>query len=105
LLAAPTVKRALEARARRGPAGPTTEERARRHSRLWAEARDEIGGASVSARLLTPESYELTSMTALDLATRALGGELPLGFQTPARACGADYILGFPGVSREDLRG
>jgi short subunit dehydrogenase-like uncharacterized protein len=103
LLAAPAVKRALVARVRRGAAGPTADERARRHSRLWAEARDEVGGAVVAARLVTPESYELTSMTALDMATRALRGELPAGFQTPARACGADYILGFPDVVRADL--
>jgi short subunit dehydrogenase-like uncharacterized protein len=55
------------------------------------------------ARLSTPESYELTSMTAVDLATRALRGELTAGFQTPARACGPDYILRFPGVTREDV--
>ena len=57
------------------------------------------------ARLRTPESYELTSMTALDLAARALRGELPVGFQTPARAAGPDYVLQFPGVAREDVAG
>jgi len=105
LLASPMVKRALAARARSGAAGPTADERARRRSRLWAEARDPAAGAVVTARLATPESYELTSMTALDLATRALRGQLPIGFQTPARACGADYILGFEGVVREDVPG
>ena len=29
--------------------------------------------------------------------------ELPAGFQTPARAAGADFILQFPGVSRQDV--
>ena len=33
-------------------------------------------------------------MTALDLAARALRGELSPGFHTPARACGPDYVLG-----------
>jgi short subunit dehydrogenase-like uncharacterized protein len=102
LLATGVVQRALAARVRRGPPGPTAEERARRRSRLWAEARDPAGQV-VQARLVTPESYELTSITALDLAARALRGELPPGYQTPARACGADYILGFPEVSREDV--
>jgi short subunit dehydrogenase-like uncharacterized protein len=104
LLASATVKRALEARVRRGPAGPTAEERARGTSHLWAEARDGAGHVAV-ARLRTPESYELTSMTALDLAARALRGQLPAGFQTPARACGPDYVLQFPGVAREDVGG
>jgi hypothetical protein len=44
-------------------------------------------------------------MTALDLAGRALRGELPAGFQTPARAGGPDYVLQFPGVAREDVAG
>jgi short subunit dehydrogenase-like uncharacterized protein len=98
------VKRALAARVRRRPAGPTADERARRSSHLWAEARDAAGRIAV-ARLRTPESYELTSMTALDLATRALRGEVAAGFQTPARACGPDYVLSFPGVAREDVAG
>jgi short subunit dehydrogenase-like uncharacterized protein len=102
LLAAGPVKRALEARVRRGPAGPTAAERARRGSHLWAEARDAAGRVAV-ARLRTPESYDLTSMTALDLATRALRGELVAGFHTPSGACGPDYILQFPGVAREDV--
>ena len=41
-------------------------------------------------------------MTALDLAERALRGEAPVGYQTPARAHGADYVLGIAGVSRRD---
>jgi short subunit dehydrogenase-like uncharacterized protein len=30
------------------------------------------------------------------------GGAVP-GFQTPAQAYGADFILDFPGVTREDI--
>ena len=80
---------------------PTASERARRETLLWAEATDDAGHAA-RARLRTPEAYELTSMTALDLAQRAARRELAPGFQTPARACGPDYILTFPGVSRQD---
>ena len=54
-------------------------------------------------RLRTPEAYELTSWTAVELAARALRGELPPGFQTPARACGPDFILAFPGTERTDI--
>jgi short subunit dehydrogenase-like uncharacterized protein len=102
LLRAPAVQRALQERVRRGPPGPTTEQRARRDARLWAEGRDGAGGL-VRARMRTPDPYELTSWTALALAERALRGELPSGFQTPARATGPDFILQFPGVSREDV--
>ena len=102
LLATDAVQRALAARVRRRAPGPTADQRARRRSRLWAEARN-AAGETAHARLVTPESYQLTSITALDLAARALRGELPAGYQTPARACGADYILGVPGVEREDI--
>jgi len=102
LLAWPALRRMFEARIRRGPPGPTAEERARLETLLWAEATDD-GGRAARARLRTPEAYELTSMTALDLGLRAARGELPAGYQTPARALGPDYILSFPGVAREDV--
>jgi len=102
LLSSRAIKRRLEARVRGGPRGPTAAERARRESLLWAEAADDAGHAA-HARMRTPEAYELTSMTALDLAQRAARRELPPGFQTPARACGRDYILSFPDVSRDDV--
>ena len=37
-----------------------------------------------------------------DPAKRALDGDAAVGFQTPARGYGADFVLGFDGVSRED---
>jgi short subunit dehydrogenase-like uncharacterized protein len=49
-----------------------------------------------------PEPYELTATLALELAERALAGHAPVGYQTPARAFGKDFVLAFPGVSRED---
>jgi short subunit dehydrogenase-like uncharacterized protein len=58
---------------------------------------------SVRSRLTTPEGYTLTSMTAVDIARRVASGEFRLGFQTPSLVYGADYILGFDGVTREEL--
>jgi short subunit dehydrogenase-like uncharacterized protein len=102
LLASGPVQRLLKARVARGAAGPTAAVRATAETRLWAEARDDAGGVAC-ARLRTAEAYELTSWTAVELAARALRGELPPGFQTPAGACGADFILQFAGSAREDL--
>jgi len=34
-----------------------------------------------------------------------LAGQAPPGFQTPGKAYGPDFILGLPGVQREDLAG
>ena len=54
-------------------------------------------------RVRTPEGYTLTAMTSVDAAARVASGECKAGFQTPSLAFGADYILGFEGVTREDL--
>lgn len=85
-----------------GKPGPTPEERNRGWSALYAEATG-ADGQRACARLRGPEPYELTSWTALELARRANEGKLPAGFQTPATACGPEFIRQFPGVVREDL--
>lgn len=61
------------------------------------------GGRRAVARIRTPEAYAFTGVTASRIAQRVLAGDLEPGFQTPARVYGADLVLGFPGVSREDL--
>ena len=92
----------LKARVDRMPEGPG--EAARRAGRaiLVGVARNDRGG-SVRSRLRTEEGYSLTVATALDAARRVAAGEVKPGFQTPSLAFGADYILGFEGVTREDL--
>ncbi|KPV48618.1 saccharopine dehydrogenase, partial [Kouleothrix aurantiaca] len=63
----------------------------------------DAAGARRAARLRTPEAYTLTAHTALAIARRALDGDAPPGFQTPACAYGANFILQFPGVQRSDM--
>jgi short subunit dehydrogenase-like uncharacterized protein len=60
-------------------------------------------GRTVRSRLKLPEPYAVTAMTACDIAKRVASGDIKPGFQTPSRLFGADYILGFAGVAREDL--
>mgnify|MGYP002780651107 CR=1 FL=1 len=102
LLGTAPVQRFLKSRIRRGPAGPGAEQRARGESRLWGEATDAEGRRAVS-RLRTPEGYTLTARTAVAVVERVLAGAAPPGFQTPSLAYGADFILEFEGVVREDL--
>ena len=92
----------LKAGVDRMPEGPS--EAARRAGRaiLVGVARND-GGRSVRSRLSTPEGYSLAAATALDAARRVAAGEVKPGFQTPSLAFGADYILSFEGVTREDL--
>jgi hypothetical protein len=41
-------------------------------------------------------------LTAVAIARKVLAGFAPVGFQTPSRVYGADFILEFEGVVRSD---
>jgi short subunit dehydrogenase-like uncharacterized protein len=97
----PGVKPWLQSRIRR-MGGPDAARRAQATSQVWGEARDESGNRR-AARLQAPEAYTLTALTAVAAVERVLRGEAPPGFQTPATAYGADFILEVPGVVRTDL--
>ena len=84
------------------PEGPTDEARAKGEAILLGVAR-KANGEVVRSRLRTPEGYTLTAATGLAIAKRVANGEFKPGFQTPSLAYGADFILQFDGVRREDL--
>lgn len=84
--------------------GPTDAARGSGRAVLVGVASNEKG-ERVQLRLRTPEGYTLTAMTALDIARRVAAGEFKVGFQTPSLVFGADYILGFEGVTREVMNG
>ena len=84
------------------PEGPSAEERASTQVVIVAEAEDGKGRRA-GARMVTPEAYACTGMLAPAIAQRVLRGDLEVGFQTPGRVYGADYVLSFPGVSRQDV--
>jgi short subunit dehydrogenase-like uncharacterized protein len=85
------------------PEGPTAEARKIGRSRLWGEVINQQGERAVS-RMITPDGYALTAETALSAVRRALAGDTKPGFQTPSLAYGADFILEFEGVQREDIK-
>jgi short subunit dehydrogenase-like uncharacterized protein len=95
------VKRFLQWFLRFQPAGPSEEQRTKGFALLIGEASD--GTTTVHTKQRVPEGYQLTALTSLAIAKRILAEDLKPGFQTPSRAYGADYILDFPGVTREDL--
>ena len=92
------LRRVIKAR----PAGPTPEARQRGKSLVWGEVTGE-NGQCLAARLETPDAYHLTAQTAVRAAEKILAGEVQPGFQTPAGAFGADFILEFAGTARYDL--
>lgn len=50
----------------------------------------------------TPHSYTLTALASLAVVERVLSGHAPAGYQTPAKAYGADFVLEIQGVTRTD---
>ncbi len=102
ILGSGPVQRFLGKRIDAGPAGPTAEERARGAMFLWGEVEDEAGRRA-AARMRTPEGYTLTAGTAVAIAEEVLAGRFSAGFRTPSLAYGPDFVLGIPGVTREDV--
>ena len=84
-------------------AGSTADEQAGTHTHVWGEVEDAQGHKAAS-RLHGPEAGVIwTSLAALAVVRRLLAGETKAGFQTPALAFGADFVLECEGVSREDV--
>ena len=81
--------------------GPTRKQNENGFSLLIAEVTD--GKQTVRAKLRTPEAYYLTSLTSVEIMKRILDDNYKAGFQTPSKVYGADFILEFAGVMREDL--
>jgi short subunit dehydrogenase-like uncharacterized protein len=67
-----------------------------------AEAENPAGEVA-RARLHTPEAYAFTALAAAAAIDRVLAGDVEPGFQTPARAWGADFARTIPGVVLEDV--
>ncbi|MFL5581664.1 MAG: saccharopine dehydrogenase family protein [Gemmatimonadaceae bacterium] len=105
LLATAPARAIVRRLARRAPAGPAPEARARSHSYVWGQARDTRAtlGATVTARLRAPNAYTLTVHAAVAAVRKVLLGECRPGFLTPALAFGADFVLELDGVAREDV--
>lgn len=82
--------------------GPDGKQRAAGKIYVWGKVQDDNGN-SVIARLITPEGYTLTALTALASVEKVLKGSGLLGFQTPATAFGHNFIMEIPGVLRQDL--
>jgi short subunit dehydrogenase-like uncharacterized protein len=95
------VKKLLQRGVESLPAGPTAEERARARTIVWGEVIDDQGRQAVSI-LEGPEGYTWTAITAVSAVQKILAESAPAGFQTPALAFGADFILEDGGVTRQD---
>ena len=89
----------LKMRINRTITGPTVDTLAEAHSYLWGKVTN-AQGEEKTARLVTPEGYRLTSLTAIAAVEKVLKGAFKPGFQTPSMAFGADFIMEIEGVTR-----
>jgi len=83
------------------PDGPSEAERLRESSVIVAEVTR--GTERRRARLVVPEAYTFTAEIGCRVVEAVLRGAREPGFRTPGGLLGADFVLGSPGVSREDL--
>ncbi len=83
------------------PAGPSEQERIHGSTVLWGEVTNPYGQKAVS-RLVGPEAYNFTVMTALAIVERVLEGHIQPGFHTPAQVYGADFVVNMPNVKLID---
>ena len=81
-----------------GRPGPDDDERSGSNAAIWGEVTN--GREQVRGRVLTPHPYTFTAMGMVETARRVAAGDAEPGFQTPASAFGADYILTFDGTDR-----
>ncbi len=102
LLAAKPIQQFLKRRVDAQPAGPDDHARSKASVRFWGYARN-AKGQDVTTTMTVPEGYTLTALTAVELAKRVAQGEVRPGYQTPSTAFGADFIMGFEGVERQDV--
>lgn len=100
LMATGPVQKYLQSKIK--PGGPSDEERAKGKTLLWGEATDDVGNR-VESRMQCPEGYTTTAHAALNITEKILAGNFKPGFQTPAKAYGADLILELDGTARQDL--
>jgi len=82
--------------------GPKEERRKTSSAIFVGEVIAQNGGRATS-KLITPEGYTCTALTALEIMKRILNQDLKTGFQTPSLAYGSNFIMQFAGVRREDL--
>jgi short subunit dehydrogenase-like uncharacterized protein len=60
-------------------------------------------GRSSKAILSTPDPYDFTANSALEIALRITALPVPLGLVTPSQALGPDFVLSLPECSRTDI--
>jgi len=95
-------QKGLAAIVRRFPEGPNQAERSGHRCTIWAQATDRFG-KSAKAIVSTPDPYDFSANSTLEIASRISSLPAALGLVTPSQAFGADFVLALPGCSRMNI--
>ena len=95
------VQKFIKKRIERSIFGPSIDEMKSSKTYVIAKVWDDV--SSVEKALVTPNGYDLTRKTAVEIARRIIDGKAPAGYQTPALAFGSEFILQFEGVQEMSL--
>ncbi|MCH7827802.1 MAG: saccharopine dehydrogenase NADP-binding domain-containing protein [Bacteroidetes bacterium] len=101
-LSLPPLQKKLKSMIEKKFKGPDKTERETAKAIIFAEAVNSMGEKVVS-KLITPEGYKLTCITALEIANRVLNGNIKTGYFTPAELFGTDLITDIDGVELTDI--
>lgn len=101
-LSLPPVQKNIKSKIEKKFKGPDKTERETAKAIIFAEAINSKGEKIVS-KLITPEGYKLTCITALEIANRVLSGNVHPGYFTPAMLFGTDLITDIDGVELTDI--
>src|SRR5205085_4701999 len=100
LLRTSFVKRLVQKKIDKAPAGLDDVKREKSTSLVWGQVSTDSGEAR-EARLAGPDAYTMTAISTLLIAGKALEGNFKAGYQTPAAAYGENLVMEIPGVTRE----
>ena len=100
LLQKPFMRDFIRRQIDRRPPGPDDNTRNLAVSLIWGQVTN-AQGKQVTARLRTPEAYDVTAYTVLLITQKVLEGNFLAGYQTPSSAYGENLIMEIPGVHRE----
>jgi short subunit dehydrogenase-like uncharacterized protein len=93
------VRNIIRRKINQAPAGPDERMLEKGKSLVWAQVKN-AGGKTEEVRLEGPESYLLTAIGTLIVASKIRKGTFKAGYQTPAGCFGKDLVLEIPGVKR-----
>ncbi len=102
LLRSNLVKNFLKNRLNKRPAGPSDYKRKGAYSLIYGEVTNQKGEV-IKSKMKVPEGYTLTAITSMMITKAVLEGKVKNGFQTPAKALGADLIMQVKGVERIEV--